>query len=187
MYSRCVWFESLVQSKIGANLGVRIYEFTPLRLTDLQKKILRLIVTDFFCWIPLCIIAFAKLAGENISDNAYVFAAIFLLPINSAINPLLYSDLPDFLYRTIKNKLGSETSSGDGDVSKQISSNQERRITDSTYVLNERRNKSNNSNKIDGKRNPACQRWKLDQQLARGLVERLRDSNPVSTYCIVNW
>lgn len=60
---------------------------------------LRLILTDFCCWIPICILAFCRLGGVDINDTAYAVAAIVLLPINSALNPLLYSDLPETLAR----------------------------------------------------------------------------------------
>nr|XP_039259229.1 G-protein coupled receptor GRL101-like isoform X2 [Styela clava] len=71
---------------------------------SLQRKILRLIITDFCCWIPICILAFCKLGGANVSNTAYVVAAIVLLPINSALNPVLYSDLPDALYKKLSEK-----------------------------------------------------------------------------------
>nr|XP_039260639.1 uncharacterized protein LOC120336918 isoform X3 [Styela clava] len=80
----------------------------------MQLKILRLIITDFCCWIPICIMAFCKLGGANVSNTAYVVAAIVLLPINSALNPVLYSDLPDALYKKVTtgfNEITSLTSS----------------------------------------------------------------------------
>ena len=65
--------------------------------TNLQKRISRIIITDFLCWIPICIIAYAKLSGYYVDDIAYIVTAGLLLPINSAINPLLYSPLLDKL------------------------------------------------------------------------------------------
>ena len=37
--------------------------------------------------------------GFNFSGDIYAVAAIILLPINSAFNPLLYSDLPEFIWK----------------------------------------------------------------------------------------
>ena len=57
----------------------------------MQTRISRLLLTDFFCWIPVCVMAYLSVAGVSLSPNAYIVSAGFLLPINSAMNPLLYS------------------------------------------------------------------------------------------------
>ena len=57
----------------------------------MQKRIARIIVTDFACWIPICIIAFVKFGGINVGDIVYQITAVFLLPINSVLNPFLYT------------------------------------------------------------------------------------------------
>jgi len=63
------------------------------RNEDMQKRISRLLLTDFFCWIPVCIMAYLRMAGVSLPPDAYIVSAGFLLPINSAMNPLLYSPL----------------------------------------------------------------------------------------------
>ena len=68
----------------------------------MQRRISRIIITDFLCWIPICIIAFVKLSGFYVNDVAYIVSAGLLLPINSAFNPLLYSSLLDKLKETFK-------------------------------------------------------------------------------------
>ena len=60
---------------------------------EMQKRISRLLLTDCFCWIPVCIMAYLKVAGLSLPPDAYIASAGFLLPINSAMNPLLYSKL----------------------------------------------------------------------------------------------
>jgi len=54
-------------------------------------KTFRLAASSFCCWIPIYILAFTRLAGLHLSGDIYVGAAIILLPLNSALNPLLYS------------------------------------------------------------------------------------------------
>ena len=61
----------------------------------LQRRIARLIATDFLCWIPICFMAYLRLAGVEFSDIVYQISAVFLLPINSALNPLLFSSIPE--------------------------------------------------------------------------------------------
>ena len=60
---------------------------------EMQKRISRLLLTDFFCWIPICIMAYLRMAGIFLPPDAYIASAGFLLPINSAMNPLLYSPI----------------------------------------------------------------------------------------------
>ena len=68
----------------------------------MQRRISRIIITDFLCWIPICIMAFVKLSGFYVNDIAYIVSAGLLLPINNAFNPLLYSSLLDMLKETFK-------------------------------------------------------------------------------------
>jgi len=60
---------------------------------DFQKRISILLLTDFFCWIPVCIMAYLSVSGVSLPPDAYVVSAGFLLPINSVMNPLLYSPI----------------------------------------------------------------------------------------------
>ena len=75
--------------------------------STMQKRIARIIATDFCCWIPICIMAFLRL-GVEFSDIAYQISAVLLLPINSAMNPILFSSFLDKLidlYRHIYQRL----------------------------------------------------------------------------------
>ena len=75
--------------------------------STMQRRISRIIITDCLCWIPICIIAFMKLSGIYVDDVAYVVSAALLLPINSAVNPLLYSSLLDDIIKAL-NTLSSK-------------------------------------------------------------------------------
>jgi len=69
----------------------------------LQKKIIRLVVTDFACWVPICVMAFIHFSGAAVLDGVYyVVTAVILLPINSVLNPLLYSDSFEYLWKKSK-------------------------------------------------------------------------------------
>jgi len=59
----------------------------------MQNIISRLLLTNFSSWIPVCIMAYFSVAGVPLSPDAYIARAGFLLPINSAMNLLLYSKL----------------------------------------------------------------------------------------------
>ncbi|XP_002121139.4 uncharacterized protein LOC100178546 [Ciona intestinalis] len=58
---------------------------------EMQRRIALLVATDCACWIPICVMGFISVGGHRIPDTAYAITAIGLMPINSALNPLLYS------------------------------------------------------------------------------------------------
>nr|CAB3262641.1 uncharacterized protein LOC100181212 [Phallusia mammillata] len=66
----------------------------------MQARITRLVLTDFACWGPVCIIAFLSLAGVAIHPLAYSIVAIVFLPINSALNPIIYSNVLNVTYNS---------------------------------------------------------------------------------------
>ncbi|XP_064619008.1 G-protein coupled receptor GRL101-like [Lineus longissimus] len=55
------------------------------------KKMILVVLTDFLCWVPINIMGFIALAGGNIPGEVYAWTVVLLLPINSAINPILYT------------------------------------------------------------------------------------------------
>ncbi|CAK8675565.1 unnamed protein product [Clavelina lepadiformis] len=71
----------------------------------LQNKVLRLVVTDFCCWVPISIMAFINFSGIPVSNVVYAVSAIILLPINSALNLILYSDFIDIIGNKICSSL----------------------------------------------------------------------------------
>ena len=70
----------------------------------IQKRVTRIVATDFLCWIPICIMAYVRL-GVEFENIVYQITAVLLLPINSALNPFLFSSLPDKLIKLCKRLL----------------------------------------------------------------------------------
>uniref|UniRef100_H2Z3A9 G-protein coupled receptors family 1 profile domain-containing protein n=1 Tax=Ciona savignyi TaxID=51511 RepID=H2Z3A9_CIOSA len=58
----------------------------------LLRTVAAMILTNFCCWIPICIMAFISLAGVKLDNVVYVVCAGVLHPLNSVLNPLIYSD-----------------------------------------------------------------------------------------------
>ena len=61
--------------------------------STIAKRMMFIILTDFFCWFPVIIISIVALTG-NLNDpskQVYAWIAVFVLPINSSINPILYT------------------------------------------------------------------------------------------------
>ena len=78
-----------------------IYKKSVSRFTMLHKnnremtlalRMALLVITDFLCWMPIIVIGIlVQAAVIDISPIVYVYIVVFVLPINSAVNPFLYT------------------------------------------------------------------------------------------------
>jgi len=59
----------------------------------IQRKITILILTDMCCWLPICVMSFLSIAGTALPPVLYAVSAITLLPVNSSLNPIIYTDV----------------------------------------------------------------------------------------------
>ena len=63
------------------------------RNQKLQRKIATIISTDFLCWVPFVLVCFLHYYGVLDATAQYGLFSIVILPINSIINPFLYSEM----------------------------------------------------------------------------------------------
>ena len=55
-------------------------------------KVSAIVLTDFFCWFPICLMgALVQISLIELPNSVFAWAVTFVLPINSAINPFLYT------------------------------------------------------------------------------------------------
>ncbi|XP_070198742.1 G-protein coupled receptor GRL101-like [Littorina saxatilis] len=57
----------------------------------LARRLITVAMSDFLCWFPIGLLGILSSAGQPISGEVNVAMAIFVLPLNSAINPFLYT------------------------------------------------------------------------------------------------
>ena len=58
----------------------------------LTSRVAAIILTDFACWFPIIIIGILVQAGVlTLPPDVFAWCVTFVLPINSAINPYLYT------------------------------------------------------------------------------------------------
>lgn len=59
----------------------------------IAKRMSFIILTDFCCWMPVIVIGILSLLGKfpDPDKQVYVWIAVFVLPVNSSINPILYT------------------------------------------------------------------------------------------------
>lgn len=69
----------------------------------MARKLLFIVLTDFCCWMPVILMGIFSLTGDfhDPQGLAYVWIAVFVLPVNSSINPILYT----FSNANVKKKL----------------------------------------------------------------------------------
>ena len=61
--------------------------------TSLNKRVLFIILTNCACWLPIIIIGIKSVVDktDDLPGDLSVWMAVFALPVNAAINPLLYT------------------------------------------------------------------------------------------------
>ena len=57
----------------------------------IARRLLAVAMSDFLCWFPLGLLGIMAKSGVPIPGEFNVIMAIFVLPFNSAVNPLLYT------------------------------------------------------------------------------------------------
>ncbi|XP_036046484.1 relaxin receptor 1 isoform X1 [Onychomys torridus] len=57
----------------------------------LAKRFFFIVFTDALCWIPIFILKFLSLLQVEIPETITSWVVIFILPINSALNPIIYT------------------------------------------------------------------------------------------------
>ena len=57
----------------------------------IARRLITVVVSNFVCWFPIGILGLLASAGVPITGEVNVAMAIFVLPLNSALNPFLYT------------------------------------------------------------------------------------------------
>ncbi|KAL8575743.1 hypothetical protein ACOMHN_055932 [Nucella lapillus] len=57
----------------------------------LARRLLTVAVSDFLCWFPIGLLGLLASSGQAVTSEVNVAMAILVLPLNSAINPFLYT------------------------------------------------------------------------------------------------
>ena len=85
-----------------------------------------IVLTDFMCWSPIVLIGIlVQSATVTISPVVYVYIVVFILPINSAVNPYIYTIgkiISDYRTRT---RTKNSTNNASSNVNKPKTSNEE--------------------------------------------------------------
>ncbi|XP_074662588.1 relaxin receptor 2-like [Tubulanus polymorphus] len=58
---------------------------------SIARRFSFIIFSDATCWTPIIIIKILALSGLHIDKNLHAWVAVFILPVNSALNPIIYT------------------------------------------------------------------------------------------------
>ncbi|CAN7988342.1 unnamed protein product [Ixodes hexagonus] len=85
LYAYVFMFLTISRSRIGLRSTQQLHD------RAIAKRFAFIVGTDFLCWVPIVVIKSVAIAGIRIDETLYAWAAVFLLPVNSALNPVLYT------------------------------------------------------------------------------------------------
>lgn len=94
-----IFFKSYLSSRRMAHQGTareiqaRSKSASAKRETALARRVFCIILTDCACWMPVIVIGLRSIVEKAFSapGDIAVWLAVFALPINSALNPILYT------------------------------------------------------------------------------------------------
>lgn len=55
------------------------------------RQLFLVAMSNFACWFPIAIMGFVSLSGYEIGLSAFAWSTVLIMPINAALNPLLYT------------------------------------------------------------------------------------------------
>ncbi|XP_023216775.1 uncharacterized protein LOC111619306 isoform X2 [Centruroides sculpturatus] len=61
------------------------------RENKIGRQMALIVSTNSLCWFPIILIGLMAMAGVKVSGEAYSWIAVFILPLNSATNPIIYT------------------------------------------------------------------------------------------------
>ena len=77
------------------------------RMQFLSFKVTIIIIAQIACWVPILITSVLSLFGIKLSSVFYEVAAIIILPLNSVLDPILYTALLKIFFTFLKAKISS--------------------------------------------------------------------------------
>ena len=93
LWKTCVSKRRLTHQGTRRERAARARSADAKREMSLAKRVFWIILTDLVSWIPIVVIGFKSVLNEAFEppDDIAVWIAVFVLPINSAMNPVLYT------------------------------------------------------------------------------------------------
>ncbi|XP_063844502.1 G-protein coupled receptor GRL101-like [Scylla paramamosain] len=69
---------------------------------EMGLRVTYIVGTDAACWLPIILLGIFSLSGIKIPRKVFAWVAVFVLPFNAALNPLLYTFFTDPVRKRLK-------------------------------------------------------------------------------------
>ncbi|GFR58131.1 relaxin receptor-like protein [Elysia marginata] len=83
--------EKVQRTTKSVSIQSQLYQNQRRQEIAIAKQLSLVVMSNFICWFPIIVLGLLTLSGRDVGEAAYRWTAIVVLPINSALNPLLYT------------------------------------------------------------------------------------------------
>ena len=83
--------QAVIYQTVQANSMATTFTSRQSQDSNIARRLITVAMTDFLCWFPIGLLGLLASLGIPISGEVNVGMAIFVLPLNSVINPFLYT------------------------------------------------------------------------------------------------
>lgn len=90
------------------------------RSTQLQTKITLMVASNVLSWVPFGVICLLHTLDKIDATRYYKVSSIILLPVNSCVNPIIYSNILVDLFNWLKSKVRGENGLSVMEIKEQI-------------------------------------------------------------------
>ncbi|KAK6624142.1 hypothetical protein RUM44_011000 [Polyplax serrata] len=57
----------------------------------MARRMILIVATDAACWVPIILLGILSLNGVSVPSQVFAWIAVFVLPLNAAVNPIFYT------------------------------------------------------------------------------------------------
>ena len=79
------------RTRKNLNPQSQLYQNQRIQEIAIAKQLSLVVMSNFVCWFPIIIMGLITLFGKDVGEAAFRWSAVVILPVNSALNPLLYT------------------------------------------------------------------------------------------------
>ena len=83
--------QAVIYQTVRANSMTTAFTSRQSQDSNIARRLITVVMTDFLCWFPIGLLGMLASRGTPIAGEVNVGMAIFVLPLNSVINPFLYT------------------------------------------------------------------------------------------------
>ena len=83
--------QAIIYWSIRSNSLAAVDSTKTSRDLTVARRLITVVVSDFLCWFPIGVLGLVAKGGTHVPGEVNVTLAVFVLPLNSGLNPFLYT------------------------------------------------------------------------------------------------